>query len=387
MLDEAAIFLARARQEAGHIDEGDQRDREAIAEAHEARRLAAGIGIEHAGEHHRLVGDKADGGAFDAAEADDDVLRETLLELEELALVGDLHDQFLDVVGLVGGLRHQAVERGLLAFDWIVGGDVGDGRAVRQRQEIDQAAHLAERHDVVVIGAVGDRGACGVHRGAAELFRGDGFVGDGLHHVRAGDEHVGGVAHHEDEVGDRRRIDVAAGARPHDDGNLRDDAGGEHIVLEHAGITAERRHTLLDAGAAGIEKADDRRAVLERHLLQLLDLLGMGLRQRAAEDGEILGEDEDQAAVDRAPAGDHAVAGELLLGHAEIDRAVLDEDAVFLERALVEQRLDAFAGGELAALVLGRDALLAAAEMGLGPAPGQFVDDLIHGHFPPALQK
>ena len=113
----------------------------------------------------------------------------------------------------------------------------------------------------------------------------------------------------------------------------------------------------------------------------------MGLRQRAAEDGEILGEDEDQAAVDRAPAGDHAVAGELLLGHAEIDRAVLDEDAVFLERALVEQRLDALAGGELAALVLGRDALLAAAEMGLGPAPGQFVDDLIHGHVPPALQK
>jgi hypothetical protein len=34
----------------------------------------------------------------------------------------------------------------------------------------------------------------------------------------------------------------------------------------------------------------------------------MGFRQRAAEDGEILAEDIDHAAVDRAPAGDHAIA-------------------------------------------------------------------------------
>ena len=40
VLDEAAIFLRRARQEARHVDEGDDRDVEAVAEAHEARRLA-----------------------------------------------------------------------------------------------------------------------------------------------------------------------------------------------------------------------------------------------------------------------------------------------------------------------------------------------------------
>src|SRR5258708_30765169 len=51
-----------------------------------------------------------------------------------------------------------------------------------------------------------------VHRGAAEFFGRDHLVGDGLHHIGAGDEHVAGVLHHEDEVGHRRRIDVAAGA-------------------------------------------------------------------------------------------------------------------------------------------------------------------------------
>ena len=42
--------------------------------------------------------------------------------------------------------------------------------------------------------------------------------------------------------------------------------------------------------------------------------------------------------------------------------AVLDEHVELLERALVEQQLDALARGQLAALVLGLDARLAAAQ-------------------------
>src|SRR5205809_928067 len=37
---------------------------------------------------------------------------------------------------------------------------------------------------------------------AAQLVEGDVFVGDRLHHVRAGHEHVARVADHDDEVGD-----------------------------------------------------------------------------------------------------------------------------------------------------------------------------------------
>ena len=126
------------------------------------------------------------------------------------------------------------------------------------RQEIDQPAHLQQTLDVVLEGAVGDAGFGRVHGGAAEFFRRDHFVGHRLHHVGAGDEHVGGVAHHEDEIGHRRRIDIAAGAGAHDDADLRDHAGGEHVALEHLAIAAERGDALLDAGAAGIEQADDR---------------------------------------------------------------------------------------------------------------------------------
>ena len=205
-----------------------------------------------------------------------------------------------------------------------------------------------------------------MNRGAAELLGGDRLVGDGFHHIGAGDEHVAGVAHHEDEIGHRRRIDVAAGARPHDQRDLRNDARGQHVALEHLAIAAERRDALLDARAAGVEQADDRRAVLQRHVLDLGDLLRMRLAKRPPEHREILGENKDRPAVDRAPAGDHAVARNFRLRHAEIDAAMFDEHVEFLERAVIEQQFDALARRQLAARMLRLDPRLTAAK----PRPG-----------------
>ena len=204
-------------------------------------------------------------------------LRVRFLDFEEIALVDDLDDQLLDVVGLVGIVGDQRVERHVEPVGIVEARPFRRVVRVGGGQEVDQPAHLQQRLDVIVVGAVGDRAFGRVDRGAAELLGGHGLVGDGLHHVRAGDEHIARVAHHEDEVGHRRRIDVAAGARAHDHRNLRNDAGGQHIALEHLAIAAERRDALLDARAAGVEQADDRRAVLQRHVLQLGDLLRMGL--------------------------------------------------------------------------------------------------------------
>jgi hypothetical protein len=50
VLDDAAVLLVGAGQEAGHVLEGDQRDVEGVAEAHEARALDRGVDVEHAGE-------------------------------------------------------------------------------------------------------------------------------------------------------------------------------------------------------------------------------------------------------------------------------------------------------------------------------------------------
>ncbi len=217
-----------------------------------------------------------------------------------------------------------------------------------------------------------------MHRGAAEFFGRDHLVGDGLHHVGPGDEHVRGVLHHEDEVGHGRRVDVAAGAGAHDDRDLRDHARGNDVAAEHVGIARERRHALLDARAAGVVEADDRRPRLHRHVLKLCDLQRVGFRQRAAEHGKILGEDKGLAAIDGAPAGDDAVARHFALLHAEFGRAVLDKHVEFLERALVEQQFDALPRGQFSAGVLRLDPLFAAAELGAGAPFFEGVQDVLH---------
>ena len=83
------MLLVGAGHETGHIHEGDDRDVEAVAEADEARRLVAGIDVEHPGQHARLIGDDADAVPAQAREADDDIRGEILVDLEEDAVVDD----------------------------------------------------------------------------------------------------------------------------------------------------------------------------------------------------------------------------------------------------------------------------------------------------------
>ena len=57
VLVDAAVLLAGAGQEAGHVDEGDDGDIKAVAEVHESRPLDAGHDVQAARQHHGLVGD------------------------------------------------------------------------------------------------------------------------------------------------------------------------------------------------------------------------------------------------------------------------------------------------------------------------------------------
>ena len=203
-----------------------------------------------------------------------------------------------------------------------------------------------------------------VGHGAAKLLLGDFFMGDGLDDVGAGDEHVGSFAGHEDEIGDGGGIHRAARARPHDGADLRDHAAGQRVAQENIGVTGERGHAFLDARAAGIVQADDRRAGAHGQIHDFADFQRVGFRERAAENGEVLRENINQAAVDAAESGDKAVARRALLLHAKIDAAVADKFVELFEGAFIEQQMDALARGQLAGFVLAFAALRAAAGFG-----------------------
>ena len=99
--------------------------------------------------------------------------------------------------------------------------------------------------------------------------------------------------------------------------------------------------------------------------------------QGTAVDGEILGEHEDEAAVDGALSGHDAVAVRMGRIHAEVGAAVLHEHVEFFETARIQEFLKPLAGGEFALLVLGVDTLLAAAEFRRSAALDQLLDFIL----------
>ncbi len=193
----------------------------------------------------------------------------------------------------------------------------------------------------------------------------DVFTGDRLDHIGSRDKQIGRVIDHEREVGQGRTVHGSAGARAHDQRDLRHHAAREHIPLKDVRVAGQRLHALLDARTARVVQTDDGRAHQQRLVHDAANLLRMHRRQTPAEHRKVLAEDEDGAAVDETTTGDHAVAQVLLLVHVEVGAAVLHERAVLDERAVVEQEIDALASRQLALLVLLVDALLAAAEQRL----------------------
>ena len=111
VLDEAAIFLRRTGQKPGTstkvmigmLKQSQKRTkRAAFREASESRTPASANG---------LVGDNARPSFRHPSEAGHDVFGVRLLDLEEVTFVRNFQDQLLDVVGLVGIVRDQRVER------------------------------------------------------------------------------------------------------------------------------------------------------------------------------------------------------------------------------------------------------------------------------------
>ena len=212
--------------------------------------------------------------------------------------------------------------------------------------------------------------------GAAQLLCGDVLAGDGFDDLGTGDEHVGGLIHHEDEVGEGGGVDRAAGAGAHDGGDLGHHAGGPGIAVEDAAVAGQRVHSLLDAGAAGVVEADDGCAHLHGQVQHLPDLLGMHLAQRAAHNSEVLGIDIHKAVVNGTVAGDHALAGGLHALHTEVGAAVLHESIQLHKAVGVQQRSDALPGGHLTGSVLLLPPLGAAAGFDLFASLAEIFDSI-----------
>lgn len=176
-------------------------------------------------------------------------------------MVDDGRDHLDDVVGLPGGGRDDladtagglSVGLGVSVVVGVQGGaDLGRGGQVGQ-----EGADLPQRVLLVVGHVVDDAGDGTVDLCTAEVLGADLLTGCGAYDVGAGDEHVRGLAGGDDEVGQGRAVDGAAGAGAQDDADLRDQSGGGAGAVEDAPVLAQSSHALLDLGAAGVDESDD----------------------------------------------------------------------------------------------------------------------------------
>ena len=181
-----------------------------------------------------------------------------------------------------------------------------------------------------------DAGNRAVRHGAAQFFSRYFFGRDRLDDGRARKEHVRRIFDHEDEVHQGRAVYSTAGAGPHNDGNLRDDARCSRIIHEDAAKPGQGIDAFLDAGTAGIIDADDGSPHLQGHFLHLGNLVGMHFAKGTAFNRKIFGIGKDQTAADRTVAGNDAVAGDFLFLHVEIHTAMMDELPHFGEAAFIK---------------------------------------------------
>ena len=120
VVDDGVVFLSGTGQESGYVNQCDDGDVEAVAEAYEAGSLAAGVAVEYSCEGFGLVGHDADGLSVEAGEAYDDVLGKVFVDFKEFAVVYDGMNDVVHVVGVVGVVGQNFVERVFHAVDGVV---------------------------------------------------------------------------------------------------------------------------------------------------------------------------------------------------------------------------------------------------------------------------
>ena len=361
MLDDAAVLLHGAGHVPRHVDERDEGHVEGVAEADEAGGLRGCVDVQQPRKVVGLLRDYADRSAVEPCESDDDVPRVELVHLHEVGVVDHLEDDVHHVVRLIRVVGHDVEQAAIAPFGVVLGLLAGGLLHVVLREEAEESADLVE---ALLLGlpyelanaALGRVGLC-----SPQLVVRDDLARGRLHHVGAGDVELSDSPHHHDEVGQGGRVDRSARGGTEHRGYLGHDAGVPDVSLEDGAVPREAVDALLDARAAGVDEADDGRAAVGREVHDLAYLLGDDLGQRAADNGEVLRVDEGHAACDLAVARDDGVAEVLAVSHPELGCAVLDEGIQLLERALVEQQVNALAGGELALGVLCVDAPSASA--------------------------
>ena len=140
------------------------------------------------------------------------------MHLHEFTVVHDAADHVEHVIRLAVVVRNDGGE----TLGHVTVGAGGRVRVDRRllvgvgRQIGEHGTRVVDRIRLVLAEIVGHAGRGVVHVAAAQIVHADHFAGGRFDHVGTGDEHVGILAGHDDQVGQGRAVDGAAGAGAED---------------------------------------------------------------------------------------------------------------------------------------------------------------------------
>eukprot|EP00754_Rhynchopus_humris_P036895 Rhum_TRINITY_DN18986_c0_g1::Rhum_TRINITY_DN18986_c0_g1_i1::g.168960::m.168960 len=376
LLDQAGLLGVRTDHEARDVLEEDHRLALHGAAVDELRRVRRALRGQHA-----VVADEPNGEPVDLGEGRHHLLAVLRLEEDETRTVNDARHDLRDVKRLLDVTVEDAQQLLRRVLRRLHGREV----ALRVRRLLlavlarDQLAHDEDRLLLALCEEVGHAALQAVHHRAAQMLLRRVLARRHLHQRRTGEEHGGLVPHHDAVVGHARHVSPTGRARSEhsaDGGALLVRLLGQ--VEEPLATLVEHRLLLPQVGASGLRQVDHHQVVLETDLLRTQQLGDDGAVHRPTLDGRDVGAHHHFRPGNQADAAHHRVAAVVL--------TVPGQRQEVQERAsLVEQQVDPFPAGVLAALPVLAERLCAA----LGAVCGNLLVEILNQchHCGPVLRK
>ena len=137
-------------------------------------------------------------------ETHDDVLRISLMDFEELAVIHNALDDIVHVVSLVRIVRDDLVQCIVSSADRVICRDFRSFFHIVLRNVAQQFLYDSDAVLVIFRSEMCNTALGGMYAGSSEVFCRYGLTCDALHDCRTRKEHVGSVLHHDREVGQCR---------------------------------------------------------------------------------------------------------------------------------------------------------------------------------------
>ena len=185
------MFLPCSREKSWHVHQGHDWNVEGVAKADKACGLSRSVDVEHAGKHRGLIGNDADAVSAQPRKSHNDILRETLVDLQKCPVVNYHVDDVPNVIRLRSIVRNDRIQCGVRTQPIVARRHEGRVFHVVLGKIGQQHADHVEQVRLALRGIVSDARSPGVNVGAAQLFKIHIFVRNGPYHVRTGDKHVG----------------------------------------------------------------------------------------------------------------------------------------------------------------------------------------------------